>query len=232
MKIIGLLGGMSWESTAQYYKIINEEVRHKLGGLHSAKILIYSVNFAEISKRQHDGDWDGAAQELISAAQALVRGGAECLLICTNTMHKVADRVQAALPIPLIHIADATAMRLKFGGIQRAGLLGTRFTMEQDFYIGRLAAHGIEVLVPNRENREIVHRVIYDELCKGQIVDSSRAEYRRIIKVMEHEGVGAVVLGCTEIGLLVGHDDSAVPLFDTTRIHAEAAVKFALGFAS
>jgi aspartate racemase len=147
-------------------------------------------------------------------------------------MHKVADRVQAALPIPLIHIADATAMRLKFGGIQRAGLLGTRFTMEQDFYIGRLAAHGIEVLVPNRENREIVHRVIYDELCKGQIVDSSRAEYRRIIKVMEHEGVGAVVLGCTEIGLLVGHDDSAVPLFDTTRIHAEAAVKFALGFAS
>ncbi|MGN5114096.1 aspartate/glutamate racemase family protein [Aeromonas jandaei] len=229
MKCIGLLGGMSWESTVSYYQALNRGVRAKLGGLHSARVLLNSVDFAEIERLQHAGDWPATARLLAAEARKLQDGGADFLLIGTNTMHKVAPEIEAAIDIPLLHIADATARRLQADGIQRVGLLGTRFTMEQDFYKGRLQTHfGLEVLVPAEAERERVHRIIYDELCLGEIRDASRAEYLAIIAGLAAAGAEAVILGCTEIALLVGEEQAAVPLYDTTAIHAEAAVTLAL----
>ena len=229
MKCIGLLGGMSWESTVSYYQALNRGVRAKLGGLHSARVLLNSVDFAEIERLQHAGDWPATARLLAAEARKLQGGGADFLLIGTNTMHKVAPEIEAAIDIPLLHIADATARRLQADGIQRVGLLGTRFTMEQDFYKGRLQTHfGLEVLVPAEAERERIHRIIYDELCLGEIRDASRAEYLAIIAGLAAAGAEAVILGCTEIALLVGEAQTAVPLYDTTAIHAETAVTLAL----
>ncbi|WP_421215960.1 aspartate/glutamate racemase family protein [Aeromonas jandaei] len=229
MKCIGLLGGMSWESTVSYYQALNRGVRAKLGGLHSARVLLNSVDFAEIERLQHAGDWPATARLLAAEARKLQDGGADFLLIGTNTMHKVAPEIEVAIDIPLLHIADATARRLQADGIQRVGLLGTRFTMEQDFYKGRLQTNfGLEVLVPAEAERERVHRIIYDELCLGEIRDASRAEYLAIIAGLAAAGAEAVILGCTEIALLVGEAQAAVPLYDTTAIHAEAAVTLAL----
>jgi aspartate racemase len=225
MKSIGLLGGMSWESTLEYYRIINQEVQARLGGLHSARCLLYSVDFAEIEALQHRDRWSQAGALLAEAARRLELGGADFLVLCTNTMHKVADDIQAGSGIPLLHIADATAEKIKASGISRVGLLGTRFTMEQDFYRGRLEQrHGLDVVVPEPEAREMVHRVIYDELCRGLIRDSSRAAYRGIIENLVKRGAQGIIAGCTEIELLVREQDSAAPLFPTTRIHAVAAV--------
>jgi aspartate racemase len=230
MKVIGLLGGMSWESTIEYYRIINQEVRRRLGRQHSARILMYSVDFEEIDQLQNDDEWDRAGQLLGTAAKKLERGGADFILMCTNTMHKVASAVQDAVRIPLIHIADAVAERIKRHELSRVGLLGTRFTMEEDFYKGYLSSrHGLEVIVPGSADREIVDRVIYAELCQGQILDSSRREYLRIIESLAGQGAHGVILGCTEIGLLIKPDDSPLPVFDTARIHAEAGVDLALG---
>ena len=229
MKCIGLLGGMSWESTVSYYQALNRGVRAELGGLHSARVLLNSVDFAEIERLQHAGDWPATARLLANEARRLQAGGAQCLLIATNTMHKVAPEIAAAVDIPLIHIADATARRLQADGVARVGLLGTRFTMEQDFYKGRLETQfGLEVLVPGEAQRERVHRIIYDELCLGQIRESSRAEYLAIIAELAAAGAQAVILGCTEIALLLGDARAAVPLYDTTAIHAEAAVAWSL----
>lgn len=228
MKTLGLIGGMSWESTVPYYRLINQTVKQELGGLHSARLLLYSVDFAEIERLQMSGDWDTAGQVLADAARALRAGGAELLVICTNTMHKVADAVEAASGLPLLHIADATANEIRAQGLQRVGLLGTRFTMEQDFYRQRLVGHGLEVLVPEADDRGIVHRVIYDELCLGQVRDESRQQYRRIIADLVARGAQGVILGCTEIGLLVGNDDASVPLFDTAALHARHAALAAL----
>lgn len=229
MKCIGLLGGMSWESTVSYYQALNRGVRAELGGLHSARVLLNSVDFAEIERLQHVGDWPATARLLANEARRLQAGGAQCLLIATNTMHKVAPEIAAAIDIPLIHIADATARRLQADGVARVGLLGTRFTMEQDFYKGRLETQfGLEVLVPGEAQRERVHRIIYDELCLGQIRESSRAEYLAIIAELAAAGAQAVILGCTEIALLLGDVRAAVPLYDTTAIHAEAAVAWSL----
>lgn len=229
MKCIGLLGGMSWESTVSYYQVLNRGVRAKLGGLHSARVLLNSVDFAEIERLQHVGDWPATARLLAAEARKLQDGGADFLLIGTNTMHKVAPEIEVAIDIPLLHIADATARRLQADGIKRVGLLGTRFTMEQDFYKGRLQTNfGLEVLVPAEAERERVHRIIYDELCLGEIRDASRAEYLAIIAGLAAAGAEAVILGCTEIALLVGEAQAAVPLYDTTAIHAEAAVTLAL----
>lgn len=231
MRLLGLLGGMSWESTLPYYRRINERVRERLGGLHSAELLLYSVDFAAIQALQHRGDWDAAGQMLAAASQALQRAGAQALVICTNTMHRVLPQIEPALDIPVLHIADATAARIRAAGLARVGLLGTRFTMEQDFYRGRLAQHGLEVLVPDEAQRALVHRVIYDELCQGRCLPQSRDAYRAVIADLVAAGAEAVILGCTEIGLLVGIDDSAVPLFDTTVIHAEHAADWALAAA-
>ncbi|WP_323886652.1 aspartate/glutamate racemase family protein [Aeromonas allosaccharophila] len=229
MKCIGLLGGMSWESTVSYYQALNRGVRAKLGGLHSARVLLNSVDFAAIELLQHAGDWPATARLLAAEARKLQDGGADFLLIGTNTMHKVAPEIEAAIDIPLLHIADATAAKLRADGITRVGLLGTRFTMEQDFYKGRLQEKfGLEVLVPGEAQRERVHRIIYDELCLGDIRDASRAEYLAIIAGLAAAGAEAVILGCTEIALLVGDARAAVPLYDTTAIHAEAAVARAL----
>ena len=230
MKTIGLIGGMSWESTIPYYRIINEAVKQRLGGLHSAKIVLYSVDFHEIEQLQRSGDWRRAGELLAEAAQALVSAGADCIVLCTNTMHKVASQIEAAVAIPLLHIADATAQSIRRAGLNKVALLGTRFTMEQDFYKNRLTERfGIEVLVPNEAERERVHRVIYQELCLGQINPQSRESYRSIMqRLIEQEGVQAIILGCTEISLLVDHSDARVPLFDTTAIHAQAAAEFAL----
>jgi aspartate racemase len=228
-KVIGLIGGMSWESSAEYYRIINEKVRDRLGNLHSARCLMWSFDFAEIEALQHAGRWDKATELLIDAARRLERGGADFMLICTNTMHRMADEVQAAVSIPLLHIADPTAERIKQAAFKRIGLLGTAFTMEQDFYKGRLAArHGLDVIVPGEEDRRTVHRVIYDELVQGRVEANSRAAYRDIIARLIARGAEAIILGCTEIMLLVRPEDSAVPLFDTTAIHADAAVARAL----
>lgn len=230
MKCIGLLGGMSWESSVSYYQALNRGVRARLGGLHSARVLLNSVDFAEIERLQHAGDWPATARLLSIAARDLQAGGADFLLIGTNTMHKVAPEIAAAIEIPLLHIADATARRLLADGVQRVGLLGTRFTMEQAFYKGRLQdLFGLEVLVPPAAERERVHRIIYDELCLGQTLAPSRAEYLTIIAGLAEAGAQAVILGCTEIALLVGDAQAAVPLYDTTAIHAEAAVDWALG---
>ncbi|MFQ2003065.1 aspartate/glutamate racemase family protein [Aeromonas veronii] len=229
MKCIGLLGGMSWESTVSYYQALNRGVRTQLGGLHSARVLLNSVDFAAIERLQHAGDWPATARLLAAEARKLQDGGADFLLIGTNTMHKVAPEIEAAIDIPLLHIADATAAKLRADGITRVGLLGTRFTMEQDFYKGRLQERfGLAVLVPDEAGRERVHRIIYDELCLGEIRESSRAEYLAIIEGLAAAGAEAVILGCTEIALLVGDARAAVPLYDTTAIHAEAAVALAL----
>lgn len=230
MKTLGLIGGMSWESTVPYYRTINQTVKEQLGGLHSARLLLYSVDFAEIEKLQHADDWDAAGAVLADAARSLKAGGAQLLVICTNTMHKVADAVEAASGLPLLHIADATGDAIRARGITRIGLLGTRFTMEQDFYRRRLIErHGLDVLVPESDERDLVHRVIYDELCQGVIRDESRAQYRRVMDGLVARGAQGIILGCTEIGLLVGEDDASVPLFDTTALHARAAALAALG---
>ncbi|MBZ0329746.1 aspartate/glutamate racemase family protein [Halomonas sp. ANAO-440] len=229
MKTIGLLGGMSWESTASYYRALNEGVRAALGGLHSAKLCLYSVDFAEIERLQHAGDWDATAEILSQAARSVEAGGADFLLIGTNTMHKVAPQVAKAVSIPLLHIADATAQRLATDGISRVGLLGTRFTMEQEFYKGRITeGFGIEVLVPDEAQRDQVHEVIFHELCLGQVKEASRQRYLEIIESLHEQGAEAVILGCTEIALLVQQSHTAVPLYDTAAIHAEEAVKWAL----
>jgi len=225
MKTIGLLGGMSWESTLTYYREINAGVKQRLGGLHSAQIVLYSVDFDPIEKLQHRGDWEATAKILSNAARSIEAAGADFFLICTNTMHKVAEQVQATVKIPLLHIADATATALLENGIQRVGLLGTAFTMEQDFYKGRLVKkHGIEVLVPDEDDRRQVHDVIYDELCLGTINPQSRQTYLDIVDRLAQKGAQAVILGCTEIGLLIGQADTAMPLYDTAKIHAAEAV--------
>jgi len=228
MKTIGLLGGMSWESTVGYYQAINKGVKESLGGLHSAKIAMYSVDFSQIEKLQHSGDWEGTAKILISAAKNVQAAGADVLLICTNTMHKVAPQIENAIDIPLLHIADATAEALVEKGIKTVGLLGTAFTMEQDFYKGRLTNnYGLNVHVPAEIDREIIHNVIYKELCLGKINPSSKVEYLRIIEDLANQGAEAVILGCTEIGLLVNQTDTDVTLLDTTYIHAQKAVEYA-----
>lgn len=229
MKTIGLLGGMSWESTAGYYKAINEGINSSLGGLHSAKIAMYSVDFGPVEKLQHNGDWEGTAKILTEAAQNIQSAGADFLLICTNTMHKVAPQIEEAIDIPLIHIADATAEVLVKKGIKKVGLLGTAFTMEQDFYKGRLREnYGLTVLIPNTADRAVVHDVIYKELCLGKVVPASKIEYLRIIESLADQGAEAVILGCTEIGMLVNQKDTKVELLDTTYIHAQKAVEYAL----
>lgn len=229
MKTIGLIGGMSWESTVPYYRQINEGIKARLGGLHSAKVVLYSVDFHEIEQLQRDGDWDAAGERLADAARRLQAAGADLLVLCTNTMHKVAPQIEAAVPIPLLHIADATAAAILAAGHRTVGLLGTRFTMEQDFYRQRLQErHGLEVIVPSADDRCVVHDVIYDELCRGVIRDVSRDHYRRIMDDLVARGAGAIILGCTEIGLLVAAYDARVPLFDTTALHAGAAVEAAL----
>ncbi len=225
MKTIGLLGGMSWESTELYYRLINEGIKAQLGGLHSARIAMVSVDFQEIEEMQHNGDWAGAGQALAQAAKQVESAGADFLLICTNTMHKVAPQVQEAISIPILHLADATAKRIKAAGMKTIGLLGTSFTMEEDFYKGRLVdKYGLNVLVPLKSDREIVHRVIYDELCLGLVEDTSRDEYLRIIDDLRSRGAEGIIEGCTEIVMLVQQQHTDVPLFDTTSIHAEEAV--------
>jgi aspartate racemase len=229
MKTIGLIGGMSWESSAQYYRIINQQVRDQLGGVHSARSLMFSVDFGEIERLQHDGNWTVLTAEMIDAAQRLERGGADFFLLCTNTMHRMADEVAASVAIPLLHIADPTAKKIKALGYSRVGLLGTAFTMEQDFYKGRLARKfELEVIVPDDKDRQAVHEVIYKELVTGQVLSRSRSAYRDIIARLVERGAQAIILGCTEIMLLVQPEDSAVPLFDTTTLHAQAAVQQAL----
>jgi aspartate racemase len=230
MKTIGLIGGLSWESTAVYYRWINEEVRRRLGGLHSAKLILCSVDLHEIAQRQHVGDWHGAGAILVEAARRLEGAGADCVALCTNTMHKVADEIQTAVQIPMLHIVDITATEIRRQGLSTVGLLGTRFTMEQDFYRERFRErHGLQVLVPNPDDRDVVHRVIYDELCKGIVRPESRAEFLRILHRLAADGAQAVVLGCTEISMLIDQRLTEIRLFDTTAIHAVAAVDFALG---
>lgn len=232
MKMIGLIGGMSWESTALYYRIINEQVKQQLGGLHSARSLMYSVDFQEIEKLQVAGEWQRAGEILADAARSLEKGGADFIVLCTNTMHKVANQITDAVDIPLLHIADATAQRIQAAGVKRVGLLATAFTMEQEFYKGRLAQSGIDVLVPDAPGRKAVHDIIYQELCLGIIREASRARYREVITQLVEQGAEAIILGCTEITLLVKAEDASVPLFDTTLIHAEDAVKLALAESS
>jgi aspartate racemase len=229
MKTIGMIGGMSWESSLEYYRLINEAVKQSLGDLHSARSLMFSVDFAEIEVLQREGRWDAATQAMIRAARNVEAGGADFLIICTNTMHKMADEVQQSICIPLLHIADATADAVRARGLQRVGLLGTRFTMQEDFYRGRLVEkHGLEVFIPDAGDQEIVHRVIYEELVLGRIELDSKREYLRIIESLAKAGAEGIILGCTEIGLLVQQSDSTLPLFDTTQIHALAAVRYAL----
>jgi aspartate racemase len=229
MKKIGLIGGMSWESTQTYYHAINTSVKNRLGCLHSAEIILYSVDFQPIENLQHQGNWQATAEILIDAAKRVEQAGADFLLICTNTMHKIAPQVEAAVDIPLLHIADATANILIEAEIKSVGLLGTAFTMEQDFYKGRLSdCFGLEVLVPDEDDRKIVHSVIYEELCLGKIVDDSKSQYLKIINALASRGAEAVILGCTEIALLVQQTNTPIKLYDTTAIHAEAAVDYAL----
>lgn len=229
MKTIGLLGGMSWESTIPYYRQINQRIKQQLGGLHSAKIILYSVDFADIEALQRSGDWDKAGELLAEAAVKLQAAGADCLVICTNTMHKVAAVIETAVTIPLLHIADATAEAIQLAGLNKVALLGTRFTMEQDFYKKRLTeSYGLEVLVPDEESRALVHQVIYQELCLGVVKPDSRLQYQQIMADLVVQGAEAIILGCTEIALLVSAEDCAVPLFDTTFLHAQKAADFAL----
>lgn len=228
MKTIGLIGGMSWESTVTHYQVINEKVKETLGGLHSAKCILYSVDFDEIETCQAEGNWEKSAEILIEAARALEHGGADFIVICTNTMHKVAEAIQEAVHIPILHIAEMTARVLKKEKITKVALLGTRYTMEQDFYKKVIQKHGIDVLIPNEVDRQEVHRIIYEELCKGEIKASSRAHYLKVIEHLNHMGAQGVILGCTEIGLLVKQTDTKVPLWDTALIHAEGAAMEAL----
>lgn len=232
MKTIGLLGGMSWESTQTYYRLINEGVKARLGGLHSARMVLYSVDFAEIEALQHAGDWAATARNLSDAALSLQKAGADFLVIGTNTMHKVAPEIAQTIDIPLLHIADATAAVLKENGVRRVGLLGTRFTMEQDFYRERLEEAGIEVLTPDETQRNDVHRIIYEELCRGDIRGASRETYLAVVASLADRGTQGVILGCTEIGLLINQSDTAIPLYDTTVIHARQAVAQSLAMAS
>nr|WP_321383746.1 aspartate/glutamate racemase family protein [uncultured Vibrio sp.] len=230
MKTIGLLGGMSWESTASYYKALNEGVKSQLGGLHSAKICLYSVDFDEIEKLQHQGKWSETALILAQAAKSVERGGADFLMICTNTMHKVVPEIESHISIPILHIADATAESLIRDGVTKVGLLGTRFTMEQDFYKGRITdKFGIEVVVPTVDEQTVIHDIIYQELCLGEIKSESRDSYVQIIANLHEQGAQAVILGCTEIALLVKQSDTSIPLYDTTEIHAARGVEWALG---
>ena len=229
MKTIGLIGGMSWESTIPYYRAINETVKEQLGGLHSAKLVLVSVDFFEIERLQHAGDWDAAGALLADAARALQRAGADCVVVCTNTMHKVAPAIEVAVGIPLLHIADPTAAAIQAAGLHTIGLLGTRFTMEQDFYKDRMQTrHGLRMLVPDEAGRDSVHRIIYEELCLGQILPASRQTYREVMAGLVAQGAQAIILGCTEIALLVDASDASVPLFDTTAIHARSAAEWAL----
>ncbi len=229
MKTIGLIGGMSWESSIEYYRIINESVKERLGGLHSAKSVMYSVDFAEVELLQREGRWDEATKMMVEAAQNVERGGADFLVVCTNTMHKMADEMQRAIHIPLLHIADATAVQVQAQGLECVGLLGTRFTMAEEFYKGRLISkYHLNVLIPEPAERDMIDRVIFDELVRGEIKASSKAAYLEIMNHLVEKGAQGIILGCTEIGLLVQQADSRVPLFDTTRIHALAAVDYAL----
>jgi aspartate racemase len=229
MKTIGMIGGMSWESSIEYYRIINQTVRARLGGLHSAKSIMVSVEFAEIEALQHQDRWDELATIMIDAARSLERGGADFVIICTNTMHKLYDKVQNSIDIPMLNIADATAAKINADGIDRVALLGTRFTMEEDFYKGRLTERfGLDVIIPEQNEMDIVHRVIYDELCAGIIKPDSKQKYAAIIRRLISTGARGIILGCTEIGLLVKPEDSSVALFDTTEIHAQEAVRYAL----
>ncbi|MDP9066206.1 MAG: aspartate/glutamate racemase family protein [Pseudomonadota bacterium] len=229
MKIVGLIGGMSWESTIPYYRQINEMIKQRLGGLHSGKVILYSVDFHEIEQLQRTGDWEAAGIVLAGAARSLEAAGADFLVLCTNTMHIVAPSIEAAVRIPLFHIADPTAAEIRAAGFSKVGLLGTRVTMEQTFYKDRLSVrHGLQVVTPGFADREIIHRIIYEELCLGKLFDGSRAEYRRIMASLVEEGAQAIILGCTEISLLVDQHDSDVPLFDTAIIHASKAAEFAL----
>ena len=229
MKTLGLIGGMSWESTMPYYRFINEAIKARLGGLHSARLVLYSVDFDEIAQLQHAGDWDAAGRVLADAAQRLEAAGANALVICTNTMHKVAPAIEAAVRIPILHVVDAVAEQIRAAGLHKVGLLGTRFTMEQPFYAQHLQQHGLEVLTPDQPDRDLVHRVVYEELCLGKVVDDSRTAYRRIMASLVAQGAQAIILGCTEIAMLVGPQDATVPLFDTTIIHARKAAEWALG---
>jgi aspartate racemase len=229
MKVIGLIGGMSWESSAVYYRLVNEGVRARLGGQHNARSLLYTVDFADVEAMQHAGSWDEAGDVLADAALRLERGGADCVVLCTNTMHKLADRIEEAVAIPLLHIVDATAAALVARGCDRVGLLATAFTMEQEFYRGRLRERfGIETIVPDEAERRLVHGVIYDELCQGIVRPESKAAYARVMRDLAGQGARAIVLGCTEIMLLVGQADTELPVFDTTGLHAAAAVDWAL----
>ena len=228
MKVIGLLGGMSWESSVEYYRIINEEVKRKLGGLHSARCLLYSVDFDEIEQYQAEGNWEKAGEVLANAARSLEKGGADFIVICTNTMHKVIDDIRSKINIPIIHIADATANRIKEKGLRTIGLLGTKYTMEQDFYKSRLELNGIKVIVPNADERELINKIIYEELCLGKIHQESRDYYKKVIQGLIELGAEGIILGCTEIGLLVKPEDSKAPVFDTTYIHAVEAVNISL----
>jgi aspartate racemase len=230
MRTLGLLGGMSWESTAIYYRLLNELARERLGGLHSAELLLWSFDFAEVADHQHRGDWDGATALMVEASQRLRAGGAEALVICTNTMHLMADAIESASGLPVLHIADSTAYAMKAAGSRRPLLLATRYTMEQKFYRGRLKEwHGVEALVPPKEDRETVHRIIYEELCQGVVRPESKAAYLDVISRMQRDDlVDSVILGCTEITMLIGQEDTRLPIFDTTRLHAESAIMFAL----
>ena len=229
MKAIGLVGGMSWESTLEYYRVINQYTKERLGGFHSAKIVLYSVDFAEVESQQHEARWDDLTRLMTDAAQRVERAGAELLLICTNTMHKMADDVQGGIRIPILHIVDATVEAIKSRSIKKVGLLGTRFTMEQDFYKQRLVRnHGLEVIIPEEKEREDIHRILYNELCLGEIKEASKGVFQNIIAGLASRGARGIILGCTEIPLLVSQEDYKIPLFDTTTLHARAAVDFAL----
>jgi aspartate racemase len=228
MKVIGLIGGMSWESSVEYYRIMNEEVKRRLGGLHSARCLLYSVDFEEIERYQSEGDWKKAGETLGDVARSLEKGGADFIVICTNTMHKVIGDIQKKIRIPILHIADAAANQIKKQGINSVGLLGTKYTMEQDFYKSRLESNRIKVMVPNDNEREIVNKVIYEELCLGKVQQKSRDYYKKVIRGLIETGAEGIILGCTEIGLLIKPEDSEVPLFDTTYIHALEAVNMSL----
>ena len=229
MKTMGLIGGMSWESSLEYYRIINETTKARLGGFHSAKCILYSVDFDEVEKLQHQGDWAKLTGLMTDVAQRLESAGADFVIICTNTMHKMADEVQGAIRIPVLHIVDVTAEAIKAKGQQRVGLLGTKFTMEQDFYKGRLwDKHGLEVLIPSEDERQAVHDILYTELCMGEIKNLSKEKFRSVIQNLVDRGAQGVILGCTEIPLIVSQDDYTIPVYDTTTLHAQAAVDLAL----
>ena len=229
MRTIGLIGGMSWESTALYYKLINERVRDRMGKLHSAPLLMYSYDFQGIKEMQYAGRWADAAASLAEVAQRLQRSGARAIVLCTNTMHKLAPDIMSNVTIPFIHIGDATAQRIRAGGYRRVGLLGTKFTMEEDFYIDRLRTHDLDVLIPDADERADVNRIIYDELCRGVVADASRRRYQDVMAALVARGAECIILGCTEITMLVGPADTSVETFDTTAIHAETAADFAIG---